>query len=206
MKVYLGIDIETTGQNLFRNAMIEIGASLMDETGEEIENVNLCLEMPPGTEFEKKCLDTFWIDHQEQLMRIKNLCIRPKIQMMKFADWIDKLDLKYGASLEILGDFALFDFAWINVYLSRYTDRPCLYNRAVRKEDGSVSYEFRRITDTNERYRGTLMITNPGAEEGWRIEEKLGIQNTKWGNDHYALNDARNIAANWLLYLKKYKK
>lgn len=48
-------------------------------------------------------------------------------------------------------------------------------------------------------YHGVLM-ERTGKYEEWSLEKNVNCQNTTWKNDHNPLNDARNIASNYIIY------
>lgn len=177
----------------------------MDRDKNELDSLNLYMAMPPGTGFEKRCWDEFWSKQQDKLQTIFEKAQPPEKQMPLFVEWLDGIELKYGAqNVRLLGNFTAYDFKWLDIYAKKYGGRPCLYQKIVEKKDGVGTYKFSTYIDTNQQYRGALLILKPDAFEKWGVEESLGIQNDKYTNDHDALTDARNIVLNYLLYLDKY--
>ena len=216
MKYFFSIDIETTGQFLTKNAMIAFGCSIMNENNEEVESFIGFMKVPENRDWEKRCFDEFWSKESEALNYIRDRAEEPKKVMNSFVQWMDKIDLKYGNDLIVLSDNGGYDFAWIDTYLSEYTDRHSIYYRLkeikIIKDQYENSivyfnrtekiYGFRRTWDTNSMYMGVL-IERTGKYEEWKLENKVGNQNEIWKNDHNPLNDARNIVSNFIIYYNK---
>jgi hypothetical protein len=113
------------------------------------------------------------------------------------------MDLKYGDKLIILSDTSCFDYEWIDYYLTKYTNRYCLnYRFKGLDENNKEKYEYDALFNTSSFYSGILM-KNTGVLHKWSLEKTLDIQNKEWSNDHKAINDARNIAANFITYYNK---
>jgi hypothetical protein len=201
MKYYCAVDIEATGQFLTKNAMIALGCTIMNDKSEELDNFVGFMNVPEGRYWEKRCVDEFWSKQEETLKYIKEKSENPKDVMNKFAIWLDEMDLKYGKEMVILSDNGGYDYAWIDTYLSEFTERPSIYYRCKFNDD-IKGYSFRRTWDTNSVYHGASMIKK-GKYVEWNLEKELECQNEKWSNDHDPLNDARNIAANYILFIKK---
>lgn len=205
MKYYFAIDVETTGQFIDKNAMIAFGCTVMNEKMEELENFETYMEVPEGKKWEKRCVDEFWSKQEKAFNFIKNRMKSPSDEMLRFEKWLDKIDLKYGSELVVLSDTSCYDYAWINYYLGCFTGRPSIYYRLKSIEDDKKQYEYRRIWDTNSIYHGALMEKKKEYIE-WNLEKELECKNKKWENDHNSLNDARNIASNYIIFITKTKK
>jgi inhibitor of KinA sporulation pathway (predicted exonuclease) len=206
---YFAIDVETTGQFITKNAMIAFGCTIMDQEMKEVEKFSSYLRIPEDRNWEDRCVNEFWSKQPNTLDYIKKHMKNPRIEMMRFSDWMDDMDIKYGSTMIVLSDFAMYDIAWINLYLDLFTDRWALYYMLAPKEnwkDGEKVYWFRRIWTTDSVYHGALMNQNPDKYIQWNLEKELNIQNDKWTNDHDPLNDARNIAANYILFSTKHMK
>ena len=207
-KYYFAFDVETTGQFLDKNAMVAFGCTVMDQEMHEVDSFSAFMSIPKGKVWEDRCVSEFWSKNQEALEYIKGKMTDAREEMQRFVEWMDAIDLKYETNMVVLTDNPSYDVAWLNHYIGLYTDRHCLYYMLAPKdkwENGERCYWFRRIVDTNAVYNGALTIMNPHTEHVWGLEDKLEIQNTKWENDHDPLNDARNIAANYILFLRKTK-
>ena len=190
IKYYLGIDVETTGQFLSKNAMIGIGCAIFSgESSEPIATFERYLKVPEGRDWELRCKTEFWDKIPERLEE-------PKVVMRDFVVWLDQYGDKYGNELIILSDTAGFDYSWIDLYLSLYTDRANIYY------NGS---SYRRIWDTNSAYHDALLM-NTGKYEEWNLEKKLDCQNEIYSNDHNPLTDAKNIALNYIKFIEACKK
>lgn len=208
-KYVMAVDVETSGQYFTRNAMIAFACSVMDAAGKEVEHFRTDIEMPMNREFEKTCWDTFWCKNLQTLEKIQSNAKDPQKEMIRFALWLDDMDLKYGRHLMIVSDNKAFDIGWLNYYLSVYTTRPLMSSRllSINTMTHEMTYVYRNIVDADDVYRGVLHTLYPEDDElNFNWEEKLGIQNKEWKNDHDPSNDARNIAANYVLYRHKYLK
>lgn len=195
-KVFLAIDIETTGQHYTKNAIIEIGATVMDSE-RELSTFHGFLTMD-GRAFEKRCYDEFWSQHLDKIAEIQEKASHPTTTMENFCNWFDCMCLAYP-NLVVLSDFAEYDLGWLNYYISNYTSRPCLYYHTTT--DG---YSFTLPIDTHSAYQAALAILQPGSDHKWNLEKALEIQNNQFSNNHNSLEDACNIAANYIIFLQKY--
>lgn len=200
-KFYLGVDVETTGQNLTQHAMIALGAVVMDEQFNELETFAGYLKMNKSRVWEQRCVDEFWSKNQTILEKIEKNANNPYVVMNSFVEWLSLLDAKFKDNLVVVSDNVGFDVAWINEYLSIYTTRPSLDYRWC---DIEKKYVYRRIWDTNSVMHGALLV-NTGKVIEWNVETALEVQNDRWKNDHDPLNDARNVAANYILCIKKFR-
>lgn len=204
MKYYFAFDVETTGQFLTKNAIIAFGCTVMNENYKEIDSFEGYMNIPDDRSFEKRCYDEFWSKQKEILESIKKKMQDPKEVMDKFVKWMDCIDLKYGDDLIVLSDTAGYDYAWLDMYLSLFTDRYSLYYRLKDIKDSKRIYEYRRTWDTNSMYNGALMEKKNGKFIEWNLEKELSCQTDKFENDHNPLTDARNIAANYILFCNQY--
>lgn len=152
---YFAFDVEATGQNMYDNAIIELGAVIIDEDYEILEKFRVCLKIPEGKGFEKRCKEDFWDKQGDLLKNILSEAIDPKKAMLMFVDFLNKNDKKYEKELVLISNNAQYDAGWINYYLSKYTDRQCLYYEcrydSEKKED---YFAYRSITDTKSVYKG----------------------------------------------------
>lgn len=217
-KVYLGFDIETTGQFPTENSMIALGMFLVDNQGKELNKFFVCLK-EDGMKREERCMTEFWGNFAELWEFIQTSAIEPLVAMQLAVEWLSKIEMAYGDRLVVLSDNASYDVAWINMYLSRYHDflkRPMLYYGLQKnpkwKENADpeenvgqeeFTYQYRRIWDTDSAFHGALVLEK-GESIEWKLEDRLGVQNPKWKNSHHPEEDAANIATNYALFLKKY--
>ena len=279
-KVYMGLDVETTGQYLSHNAMVALGAVVMDEEGATLHTFKVCLAVPPHKDWEPRCVAEFWSNQADLKAAIERDAIAPECAMRGFARWLNLMDLLYGDRLVLLTDNPSFDVAWINLYLAEHTSRPSLYYgysflrlatgggvgapaisnalelkaqishsqlnypenyaaefalhdaslddpvtyyedgeptlhsnviEATREEQAFLShgnggyYAYRRIWDTDSAFHGAIYVTR-GCVLDWGLDDALGVQNDTYVNDHDVLHDAANVVANYLNFLRKFKK
>jgi hypothetical protein len=210
MKYFLAVDIEATGQFLTKNAMIGIGSTVMNEKGEEVDNFVGFMKVPNNRTWEQRCVDEFWSKNKETLDYIKERWEDAGTVMTKFAGWLNTMDLKYKKDLAILSNNSGYDFAWIDTYLSEYTNRSSIYYRLV--SDGVCfdekgvelpeSYVYRKTWDTPSIFHGSI-FEKTGKYEEWGLVKKVECQNNVWENDHNPLNDARTIASNYIIFYNK---
>lgn len=197
-KVYLAMDIETTGQYLGRNAMIALGMVVMDDEMNILKNFTVCLK-ENGKEREERCMSEFWGKQPAELFdNIMKNGIDPSIAMNSLVDWLLDVESTYGDRLVVLSDNPSYDVAWINYYLSTYSTRPMLY---YGWNEQKQEYEYRRIWDTDSVFHGALAMKKGEIVE-WGLEKELDVQNVKWSNSHVPEEDASNIAANYILFVK----
>lgn len=207
MKFYFAVDVETTGQFLNRNAMIAFGCTIMNAKSEEVDKFEGYMKIPENREMETRCYEEFWSKQKETFDFIKEKAKDHKEVMESFADWLDNMDLKYGSDLVLLSNNGGYDYAWMDTYISNYTKRSSIYYRlkSINKETKEKTYGFRRTWDTNSIYHGALTLKRKGEYVEWNLEKEIGCQNNKWKNDHNPLNDARNIASNYILFIENAK-
>ncbi len=149
--------------------------------------------------WEGRCILEFWSKNTKTLDMIKSKMKDPASEMKRFERWLNRIDLEYGDTLIVVSDNAGFDFAWIDTYLSEYTKRYSIYYRYT----GVTSFEYRRTWCTNSAFHGALIERDPNKYIEWNLEEKLGVENGVYKNDHNPLNDARKIAADYILFRTK---
>lgn len=120
----MAFDVETTGQYLGINAMIELSGVVMNQDAEVLDKFKTSL-YSDGT-FEKKCKEEFWDKHPDVLKKILENSVNTKIGVLDFSQWVNSMDIKHNKPTRI-SDFACFDASWVDLYLAKYTKRPCLY-------------------------------------------------------------------------------
>lgn len=210
----LAIDVETTGSDLTKNAMIMLGATLMGLDKKEITSFSNCLKIPKGRGINKVCKREFWDHHKDLFNKIVKMSIKPGDVMNRFSKWLDQIDCKYGRAVVVVSNNPGFDFAWVNLYLSIYTKRVPIYYRKIKSPVGNTSpsskprtntarkYVFRRVFCTNSSYLGCHM-TRDNTFDCWVSANKIGFGNGKYNNNHDALEDARKIASDFCNMITK---
>ena len=222
-KKILAIDIETTGQFMTAcgkrkaNSMIAFCCVVVDSvTGKELDKFEAYMKEPIGTDREKRCMDEFWNggntkDEEEKKKRrellktIEGKMEDPRVVMLRYVAWFNKLCLEYGEDLVEVSDNGGYDFAWKDKYVSDYTPRPATYYQleSHNKETDEKEYSWARRVDTDSFYLGVLAErTGKDHIAIWKLAEKVGCKNTMYNNTHDPLEDARNICANYILFHK----
>lgn len=198
-RFYLGMEVHLTGNVVGHHAMIGLGCVILDSEMLQVAHFEVALLLPPGAIWEERWMNTFWIKYPKTLQHILDTAKPPADAMAEFVLWIDDMDRRYGPSLVLLSEKITVDVAWINFYLASFTTRPPL-DFAYRYD--SKKYELRRIWDTSSVYHGALAVRRAKIVD-WGLEQALTIQNPWWsGEDGHILNAARNVAANYLLFLQ----
>lgn len=175
------IDIETSGPNLIKNAILSIGYCIGDIYGNIHIKERIDLKMPEECGFDKQCYDEFWINHLEKLKIFKNSALDPQEGIKQFTDTLDS----FGNELIIISDNPSFDIGFINYYICKYSNRkPLNYDN---------HNNYRPIYDTDGYTRGRLHID---YDYIWTSDtyamRTLGI-NVLANPDHMPENDAEYI-------------
>jgi hypothetical protein len=200
----LGFDGEVSGQFLASfgerkgNALVGLAGSLIDSELNEISNFKAYLKVPEDCEWEERKGYRAWSYNTD----LKNLVEKegrdPKEVMTEFVTWLNHIDSTYGINnIDVCSDNPGFDFAWIDLWICKFTSRPPVYQgfKGDFEKSGEYDFGFRRIWCTNSAYHGAL-LEKTGEFHKWNLEDKLDVNNEKWKNDHDPLNDARTIVAN----------
>lgn len=193
----IAFDVETGGQFMDENQLLEVSGVVMDLDGNILDSLKVSLKITQP--FEKRCMDEFWSKHKDVLDKIIANAIDASDAMLKFATWLDEMDEKHDKPIR-LSDFSCFDIAWINLFLSKYTNRPCVYHA---KDKMKNDYEMWHVIDTWSMYLGAH-INITGLLELDDVKKKLGINSKRFENTHDSLEDASNIADNFNIFMNKY--
>ncbi|HUX80603.1 MAG TPA: 3'-5' exoribonuclease [Alphaproteobacteria bacterium] len=179
----LALDIETSGCSLKKHGIVSIGASLQDKNSNELDSFQINVTLPEGHTYEERCVKEFWSENKKIYEFVQQNAVAPSIAMGKFCTFLRQVETRYP-ELIVVSDNPSFDVAWLNLYLSEYTDRlPLNYT-----EDNT----YRIIWDTYSMQK-VLTCERGDFESSWELPEKLGFK-SKWPADHNPLNDARTIA------------
>ncbi|MCP3658846.1 MAG: hypothetical protein GY830_00420 [Bacteroidetes bacterium] len=200
----LGIDVETSGCSFAKNGLLSIGCSIKDENVQEVDNFQINIDLPEDREYEEDCLNHFWLRHPAAFEFIKSNTVSPEIAMNKFWEFIARAEKNYPR-LIIVSDNPTFDIAWINLYLSLYTDRKPL--------NYAENNKYRQIWGASSIQKYFNLFPRYHLLKDWRRElliperkhrEKLGLI-VPAEHDHNSLTDARIIAENFIRTKKKMK-
>lgn len=175
------IDIETNGMFLGKNEIVSIGYVFGDKHGNINEKGRSDFKVT--TPFEQRCYNEFWKNYMDIYNALQLNAQVPKVALSKFVGVLDAHEKK--GEVRIVTDFAAFDPAWINYYLSVHLDRQPLYYTHDMK--------FRPIYDIDSYTRGVLNMNyeNPWTNDNVIIEKyKLKLSNV---TAHYPEDDAQHI-------------
>lgn len=193
-KVYLGMEVLLTGRTISRHAMIRFGCVIVDSKTKELERFQISLRMPPGSLWEDEWRDTYWVKHADVLQDIVHTARSPQEAMSLFVLWIDDMDERYKNRLILISGKMNVDVAWINLYLSCFTNRPALNYAFDFVHHGFV---WRPILDMYSIVYGALAARSKKGEGMSKLEKPW------WFNkDGDVLHGATCIATSYVLFLQ----
>lgn len=214
--VGIAFDIETTGGDMEKNALVELGAVAIDVSKTDKPVTVLArfegrMKIPEGRGFEEQCEKEFWdVQKPGEKQRVLACKTEPEDVMHAFVKWaFDVKEFHAGPPgakqhVRFMSDAAFFDAAWVSMYLAKYANHYPLHTFFSTPTQSC----FRPVLDTNAFYRGvagkTLIdeLEAECGEDGWFSAEKalkksLRIPETDTidvEHDHRAVNDAESIA------------
>jgi hypothetical protein len=159
-------DIETSGPQKSKHAMIALGWCLGFEDGTIIDSGYLCFKMDDTQSFDKDTKSNFWDKNKELLDKFLLESKDTMSQISLFAHKLDEWDTKYD--LHIVSDNPVFDVAWIDYYFDKYLDRkPLSYKLNMSNREN-----YRSIFDSDSYARGVLHMGYNKA----KINDKIVMQ------------------------------
>ncbi len=182
----VAFDVETSGPDFEKNALLSIGASLQNGNGEEVDYFSVNIEMPEGTVFDEDCKRDFWDKNPGALGVVLKDAISPEKAMTAFGEFLRKIETLPNELL-IISDNPSFDIAWIDTYLGKYLGRrPLRYS-----EEGKYRMVWDSVTmqKTWLCFRDRIHTLLPPSKH----RDLLGLESA-YPHDHTPLNDARTIA------------
>jgi len=201
-KYFLGLDVETSGQSLRHNFMIQIGLSLINtETYEVINKFSSYISQPNGTVWEERCVKEFWSKYPDQWERAKNGIknapdeIEVSKQIMEFIGKCPQNDIC------LVVDTPGFDISWFDLLIS-HQDKSHLY---------IFNDKYNDAIEVSSWYLGTGFVCDPNASSKKTILNTIQEKEfPKWSvvHDHNAANDATVMVLNlaWIMRQKNKKK
>lgn len=224
----IAFDVECTGGNLAKHALVEIGAVAgFFVPGEdkrkrvpiEIERTfETTMAIPEGREWEEKCVREFWENPSRpeyEALKAKKAAIdrceiSPESGMKQFVSWVrwtvDTLVKGDASRMRFVSDNAAYDAAWIGVYLGQYANHEPL----TTFFDG----RFQAVVDTSSYHQGLSRIDHAREREIKREKGKysedrecraiLGIPDDVKPtavHDHRAVHDAQEILEQHVIIL-----
>lgn len=193
----VAFDIESKGASLDHPVPqigVAYGTCLAD-----IKTASFCFDYSDYP-FEKRCLDEFWVNHQDIYKRIEKEAIYRDEQWKKFGAFIDELEV-LSNNVEIVSDNPAFDIARIDYN----TDLHGVRNRFYEMSDGSkqrssipLRYtrdgKYRPVKDPSERIKGLPKAVQAEIQAA----VKKAVKNPHWAEDdatgiltmHFLVRDA----------------
>lgn len=223
--IIVSFDIETIGQYMHKNAMVELGAVAFVAGEQDMRVLGTFeghLAIPEGCEFEARCEREFWDVHKAAEKKLVQQCsIEPGLTMLSFLSWVHKLrevcipdEDRPEQRIRFASDAVYFDAAWVSYYLNKYADHPALHQFFSTEKRGT----FMPVLDTNSFNRGVAKATLDQelaamrGPEGWFSSDKamlgaLGLATCKppVPHDHRAVNDAHAIGWKYFRAIRKIK-
>lgn len=194
-KVYLGMDVQTTGRLISRHAMIHLACVIVDENAKVLDKFQVALKMPPGSIWEEEWMNVFWSKHTNVLQTINDTAVDVKEAMALFVLWIDDMDMRYKQNLVLLSGKTHVDVSWINLYLSCFTYRPALHYAYSTEHKG---YAWRPILDMYSIWYGVML--EKSKKEGSNSFSLTG--KPWWFTDNGdVLHGARAVAVNYVYFV-----
>lgn len=180
----LAMDIETSGSSLTQNGIVSIGCSLQDQYSNELGTFQVNLTLPENCVYEERCLREFWLKNPRAHEFVQKDALPPDTAMEMFREFLGSAEADYP-DLMVVSDNPSFDIAWLNFYLSQYTNRlPLNYS-----EKG----EYRAIWDLLSMRKSLVSVQSGELVSHCGLTEKPASK-SRWKYDHTPLNDARFIA------------
>jgi hypothetical protein len=172
-RMFLTIDIETSGPSVLQNGILAIGYCLGNIHGEVLVKKRIDVKLEDHHTFDKLCLTGFWNKPgpKKVLKTIQTDPISPLCAIREFANDVDMLDAKYKVS--IVCDNPSFDLYFINYYLESYMNRKPLNYK--------FGNQYRGIVDSNSYLKGYL------GKSYYKTKMRYGSHN------HFPENDAEMI-------------
>lgn len=180
----LAIDIETSGSSLIQNGLVSIGCSLQDQHSNELRAFQVNLTLPENHIYEERCLQEFWLKNPRAHEFVQKDALSPDTAIKMFSEFLENAEKDYP-DLIIVSDNPSFDIAWLNFYLSQYTDKlPLNY---------SQKGDYRPIWDLISMRKSLISVKSGDFISNCGLTEKPALK-SRWKYDHTSLNDARVIA------------
>lgn len=176
MSIVLAFDLERSGS--VENAeVIAIGASVVDETGAELDSLLIKGYFPGKTQFEAAAWDEFWSKHGEQLAAIKaddgdsyldweeNAIQAFDDFRCKWEKWAADNDKKFA----LASDNPAMDAGLLNDLYRAHFEKA----RPLPFTTHTPTYKYRRLRDTTSEIAGLLSVVEPSFDKTHGFSAKL---------------------------------
>lgn len=212
--LFCAFDVETSGQNFVKHSIIAIGASCIDETGQELFHLFIPL-LTQSIVFEDKTWNEFWQYHQDKLENFKytgsNKDDMVKAEGIKtfqtFRRNVEKYAYENDYKLVFCSDNPVFDGGFINYYINMYTnDLPIPYTASkliFSDQFKKLEQSYSSFHDVESFQRALLMSIGSTLDVGnksiYIAKNWSSVLPTKQKqHDHHPSNDAYTIAYDML--------
>ncbi len=195
----LALDVEASGQGLRSNFLIQVGLALVEvQSGAVLARFSSYVAQPPGTVWEKRCVDEFWSKHPELFDKAKaGVAAAPSADQVasNLLAWV-RARVPAGGDTRLVTDTAGFDLAWLDWLLG---DRSHFY---IFERDGQPVRTD--VLDVGSWYLGLAGECDPEASAKAASLRALGVEVEpmfEFTHTHDAADDAAAIAlrAAWVM-------
>lgn len=195
----LAVDVEASGMGLRSNFLIQIGLALVHvPTGHLLARFSSYVAQPPGTTWEKRCVDEFWSKHPEIYAKAqKGVADAPPAEHIakSLMAWI-RTHVVCPDQTRLITDTPGFDLAWLDWLLG---DRSHLY--LFETDDGKPM--MTDVLDVSSWYLGIGKVCDPmeSSKKAVLSVIKRPFPDFEFKHTHDAADDATLIAmrAAWVM-------
>jgi DNA polymerase III epsilon subunit-like protein len=209
----ISLDIEATGPNIKKHAIIELGAvAMVLQTRTVLEKLSIELTIPPKTGWDDRTVREFWdnkeIEEHAVLAAKKTRAEEgkgtdPATAMQQFVEWVENVHKQHAGGdatlIRFLTDTTSFDATFINYYLAKYTTAPPLHMFFGSYEDVVCTISYARglgvLThedcNRSKRQLGGMYDTDALCREALKIPPDV---KPLAQHNHTAVNDAQYMA------------
>jgi hypothetical protein len=221
MPLLISVDVESTGDDFERHALVELGAAAYAfKSGryECLEAWSSIMQVPSARGWGARCVRQFWSSKPalvEKKRSIEATDISPVTAMSEFVDWVEQVVKKYAGDspspVRFITDNAAFDAAWIGIYLCKYGGHNPLHTFFGGK--------FQAVIDTSSYHQGVARIDHVEERKRKRAAGHFSEDRacrkflrvpddvrSKIPHDHDPKHDAQNIAEEHAIILHYMKK
>ena len=222
--ILIGFDVECTGDDFAKHAMVEIGAFAVEylgprEPARQLATFETMIAVPSDRCWEERCVREFWENparpEYERLKAkkaaIEGCKIDPETAARDFVSWVETLVEVNAAGdssgVRFVTDNAAYDAAWMGFYLCTYAEHAPL----TTFFDG----KFQAVIDTSSYHQGlsrvdharelAIKIKNGRYSEDRECRAALGVPDSEVPtavHDHRAVHDAQEILEQHLILLR----
>ena len=188
----MGLDIENTGWDLTKHAIVQIGLSVWNVVNgkrKKIDSFSVLINVPADREWEERCVTEFW-NKSPELVEMKRKIDNkegkePETAMQEMVDFSMKCFKDYAYSninnIRFIVDTVSFDACWVNLYLAQYIGSKPLH---------LLFGGFRDLIETGSYMQGRSGITHDDELELIKIDEEKRKDSGKEGRGHFSCEES----------------